>query len=100
MTVLFPPRSLEIDDEETSEEEEEDECGGVPGPPAVLEDSPFSILRKGGSIVIEGQGPAGSAFTSYVRKRGEPDGRQAGTNDSPTSSNSQVHYSRARSFID
>ena len=53
------------------------------------------VSRKGGSIVIEG---SSSAFTSYVRKRGEPDGRQAGTNDSPTSqsgaaaaSNQQPH---------
>ena len=79
------PRSLEI--EEISEEDDE-----VDQPDQELDASPFSILRKGGSIVIEGS----SAFSNYVRKRGEPDGRQAGNNDSPTQPSGP--YQQAPSF--
>ena len=73
------PRSLEIDDddEDTEDEDTNEERVG-----SGIDESPFAVLRKGGSIVLEGPQP--SAFSSYVRKRGEPDGRQAGTNDSPT----------------
>ena len=66
------PRSLEIEEEDVSEEDIKDEIDeGTPAP------SP----RKHSFLLDTNRS---SAFTSYIRKRGEPDGRQSGNPDSPT----------------
>jgi len=81
------PRSLEVDgdDSEALEDElEEDEHDGPNGDSD--EDKvapPFPAPRRLGLRAVDGSGHS-SAFTCYVRKRGEPDGRQAGNGDSPT----------------
>jgi hypothetical protein len=67
------PRSLEIDDE-VSEEGSEEIISSVEN------EEPLPSPRK--SFVLDSS--QSSAFTSYIRKRGEPDGRQAGNPDSPT----------------
>ncbi len=81
------PRCIDLEEEEEEDEEEEDSCSvssaeqeqeasaaGLTFPPAP---------RKSDLVL----GSEGGAFTSYVRSngghRGEPDGRQSGTNDSP-----------------
>ncbi|TRY69941.1 hypothetical protein TCAL_01247 [Tigriopus californicus] len=77
------PRSVEMDESSNSslaeedpesEHETEDESVDMISPA-----SPFPLPRKSG-VVLDG---ASGAFSSYVRSRGEPDGRQAGLNDSP-----------------
>ena len=70
------PRSLEIDEEDISEEDTTkdeimDNGSGTPAP------SP----RKHSFLLDNNRS---SAFTSYIKKRGEPDGRQSGNPDSPT----------------
>ena len=66
------PRSLEIDEEDISEEESKDELDdGTPAP----------APRKHTFLLDSNRS---SAFTSYIKKRGEPDGRQSGNPDSPT----------------
>ena len=64
------PRSLDVEDEITDEDDKttsEAEASPIPTPRKLKLDSGRS-----------------SAFTSYIRKRGEPDGRQSGNPDSPT----------------
>jgi hypothetical protein len=81
------PRSLDVDEEESEVMEddlEEDEQDGQDG---YSEDekmsAPYPAPRRLGLRAVDNQGHS-SAFTCYVRKRGEPDGRQAGNGDSPT----------------
>ena len=83
------PRSLDVDEEESEEMDdendlEEDEQDGQEG---YSDDeklsAPYPAPRRLGLRATDGQGHS-SAFTCYVRKRGEPDGRQAGNGDSPT----------------
>ena len=71
------PRSIEIEEEETSEEDEE----------KILQNEERSIIStvRTHSFLLDAN--RSSAFTSY-RKRGEPDGRQSGNPDSPTTPSS------------
>ena len=73
------PRSLEIDEEDISGEEDSkaDELDGV--------QTPAPSPRKQHSFLLDNN--RSSAFTSYIKKRGEPDGRQSGNPDSPTAGN-------------
>ena len=80
----YAPGSLGIDGDDDEDTEDEDPSEDHVG--SGIDESPFAVLRKGGNIVIEGPQP--SAFSCYVRKRGESDGRQAGTNDSSTQQSS------------
>ena len=78
------PRSLAIDSADSLEDlRHEDDVSGVssssPPPPV----PPFPAPRKSHLIL---DGSAGSAFSSYARSRGEPDGRQHP--DSPPGSSS------------
>ena len=66
------PRSLEVDEEDISEEDTKDE---------VEEGAPAPSPRKHSFLLDSNRS---SAFTSYIKKRGEPDGRQSGNPDSPT----------------
>ena len=84
------PRSLEIDEEDSEMMEddlEEDDHDGHDGHDAYSDDErvspPFPAPRRLGLRALDGPSHS-SAFTCYVRKRGEPDGRQAGNGDSPT----------------
>ena len=64
---------------ELEEEDEEDEEGDSNSDSSEASSSsdvaPFSPPRNSSSALFE-PGCRNSAFTSYVRKRGEPDGRQ------------------------
>lgn len=83
------PRSLDIDEELSEEmdeendldEDEQDGQDGYSDEERML--APYPAPRRLGLRAVEGNGHS-SAFTCYVRKRGEPDGRQAGNGDSPT----------------
>ena len=88
------PRSLEVDDDDTGDETSSDmEVGedyededDVNENEEDMENHRNSILQKplsNAGLILDMEGHS-SAFTSYVRKRGEPDGRQAGNGDSPT----------------
>ena len=90
------PRSLEVDDDDTEEETSSDmEVGDDYEDDEDNEDEEDIETRKNqllnlsrqpfgpGDLIFDGDGHS-SAFTSYVKKRGEPDGRQAGNGDSPT----------------
>ena len=90
------PRSLELDDDETDDETSSDMEVGDDYEDDDLEDEEediennrnqlLNLSRKpysNGGLILDADGHS-SAFTSYVRKRGEPDGRQAGNGDSPT----------------
>ena len=91
------PRSLEVDDDDTEDEtssdmeegeDYEDDEDGVDAE-VDMENSRNQILHHtikpygNAGLILDVEGHP-SAFTSYVRKRGEPDGRQAGNGDSPT----------------
>ena len=83
------PRSLEVDEDDGSsdvmddelEDEEHDVHDGYSDEEKLA--TPFPAPRRLGLRTADGSGHS-SAFTCYVRKRGEPDGRQAGNGDSPT----------------
>ena len=71
------PRCIELDNDDAAELESTESSDGTPG------DSLFPAPRNSTAIFDSGHP---SAFTSYVRNRGEPDGRQA--HDSPPLSGS------------
>ena len=91
------PRSLEVDDDDTEDETSSDmEVGDDYEDDDEIEDEEEDIANRKnqllhlsrqpfgpGGLIFDGDGHS-SAFTSYVRKRGAPDGRQAGNGDSPT----------------
>ncbi len=78
------PRCIDVEEDETSssmeeevdDEEDEEDSDDMEG----NADEPFPAPRKSALVLDGGHS---SAFTSYVRNRGEPDGRQSGNNDSP-----------------
>ena len=91
------PRSLEVDDEDTEDETSSDmEVGDDYEDDEDAVDDEVDMENNRNQILHHTSKPYGnsglildieghpSAFTSYVRKRGEPDGRQAGNGDSPT----------------
>ena len=91
------PRSLEVDDDDTEDETSSDmEVGDDYEDDEDVEDDEVDMENNRNHILHNASKPYGnaglildieghpSAFTSYVRKRGEPDGRQAGNGDSPT----------------
>jgi hypothetical protein len=101
MLALFEtqdaPRSLDVDDDETEDETSSDmEVGDDYEDDDDIEDDEVDMENNrnqmihqqtkpfgNGGLILDMEGHS-SAFTSYVRKRGEPDGRQAGNGDSPT----------------
>ena len=76
------PRCInDVDDEESSFDEDcMDDSADTPDSVSSPENTPYPAPRKNGNLVFDTNS---SAFSSYVRNRGEPDGRQAGLNDSP-----------------
>ena len=81
------PRCIDVDEDSSSYDDEEDDGAEdddeMESSEVSPDSTPFPAPRKS-SLILDGH--CGSAFTSYVRNRGEPDGRQAGLNDSPPAS--------------
>ena len=84
-------RCIELDEEEEEDEDGDSnsDCSEASSSSDVAPfPSPSAAAAPRNSTAIFEPGHPGSAFTSYVRKRGEPDGRQA--HDSPPLSGSSA----------
>ena len=92
----LPPRCIELEEED--EEDQDGDNSSDSSEASSSDGAPFSPASSAGprnsTAIFEPGHP--SAFTSYVRKRGEPDGRQA--HDSPPLSGSSGSGGASSSF--